>query len=176
MPGEGRTSRELGINMAHARVAPVLSEGLCTPITTNANHTHTDGDIPFDRSGRQSDGNHTGHKHIAGTHHCVYRPPRSGNFSLVVRHLWKDNDGGLIGEYFENSYFQGAPIITRVDAVLNFTWDEGPVTRLGSDFISIRWHGKILPKHATGTYDYSFHFGVGLVNLSTSLLRCLANA
>ena len=157
MPGEGRTSRELGINMAHARVAPVLSEGLCTPIITNANHTHTDGDIPFDRSGRQSDGNHTGHKHIAGTHHCVYRPPRSGNFSLVVRHLWKDNDGGLIGEYFENSYFQGAPIITRVDAVLNFTWDEGPVTRLGSDFISIRWHGKILPKHATGTYDYSFH-------------------
>ena len=86
----------------------------------------------------------------------VFIDRRSGNFSLVVRHLWKDNDGGLIGEYFENSYFQGTNYHS-FDAVLNFTWDEGPVTRLGTDFISIRWHGKILPKHATGTYDYSFH-------------------
>ena len=155
LPGTGQSAQVLGVNHLHARVAPVLSEGLCTPIFTTGHHDHTGADSPLDRSNRQIGGG--SHFHIEGTHQCVFNPPRSGNFSLVVRHLWKDNDGGLVGEYFENSYFQGAPKITRVDAVLNFTWGEGAITRLGTDFISVRWHGKLLPKHATGDMKYNFH-------------------
>ena len=155
LPGTGPTAQDLGVEALHARVAPVLSEGMCNPIIADGNHDHSAADSPLDLSDRQTGGGT--HFHIAGTHQCIFNPPRSGNFSLVVRHLWKDNEGGLVGEYFENSYFQGAPIITRVDAVLNFTWGEGAITRLGTDFISVRWHGKILPKHASGPMDYNFH-------------------
>ena len=77
---EGRTARQLGINSPHARVAPVLSEGMCVPIPVDANHTHRDGDIPFDRHERQSDGNQGLHEHVGGTHHCIYNPHEAGIF------------------------------------------------------------------------------------------------
>jgi hypothetical protein len=67
-------------------------------------------------------------------------PIKQGDHELYVQHA---TQGGLLGEYFDNAYLQETPVITRVDHVVNFTWGEGRITRFGTDYVSVRWLGKV---------------------------------
>lgn len=47
---------------------------------------------------------------------------------------------GLLGEYFNNRWIFGEPVVTRVDAKIDFTWSEADtLTPTGQDYISVRY-------------------------------------
>ena len=50
---------------------------------------------------------------------------------------------GLVGEYWNNVFFRGSSSVVRVDAVVNFTWGVGCITRGATDLVSARWKGAI---------------------------------
>lgn len=60
---------------------------------------------------------------------------------------------GLKGEYFNNKDLQGAPVVIRTDAQLNFDWfTNSPVPQLPTDNFSVRWTGTLVPS-VSGTYQ-----------------------
>ncbi len=62
---------------------------------------------------------------------------------------------GLKGEYFDNKDLQGAPVLRRTDAAVNFTWAfNGASSRLKSNY-SVRWTGVLVPGE---TADYLLGF------------------
>jgi hypothetical protein len=68
-----------------------------------------------------------------------YTSPSIGSYLLAVRQL---TGSGLHADYFDNMWLQGTPVVSRIDAVLNFTWGTGLVTPYGADYVSVRWAGK----------------------------------
>ncbi len=59
---------------------------------------------------------------------------------------------GLLGEYYNSVDMAGAPVFTRVDDNIDFTWDlVAPDSRLPDDDYAVRWTGYIVPP-LTGTY------------------------
>ncbi|CAN0576032.1 unnamed protein product, partial [Ectocarpus sp. 12 AP-2014] len=53
---------------------------------------------------------------------------------------------GLLGEYFNNRWTFGDPVVTRVDAKVDFSWsDTETITPTGQDYISVRWTGFAQP-------------------------------
>lgn len=49
---------------------------------------------------------------------------------------------GLLGEYFNNRWIFGEPVVTRIDAKIDFTWSEADtLTPTGQDYISVRYVG-----------------------------------
>ncbi|HUG52357.1 MAG TPA: glycoside hydrolase family 3 C-terminal domain-containing protein, partial [Vicinamibacteria bacterium] len=83
-------------------------------------------------------------------------------------HLWSDaGPGGLRGEYFRGRELEGAPVLRRVDARVDFRWDRGSPTSdlvargelaaegaLPSDDFSVRWTGQLRPP-VSGRYELS---------------------
>jgi beta-glucosidase len=74
---------------------------------------------------------------------------------------------GLRGEYFQGANLEGAPMLTRVDATVDFRWDrfsptadlvargELPAERaLPNDGFSVRWTGQLVPP-VSGAYELS---------------------
>ena len=62
---------------------------------------------------------------------------------------------GLKGEYFNNLDLQGAPVLRRTDASVNFTWAfTGVSARLKQNY-SVRWTGVLVPAE---TSDYELGF------------------
>jgi beta-glucosidase len=51
---------------------------------------------------------------------------------------------GLMGEYYNNPRFEGKPVFTRVDQVVDFEYhgDHSPDPRIGATNYSIRWTGR----------------------------------
>lgn len=61
---------------------------------------------------------------------------------------------GLMGYYYSDMNF-GRQMLTRVDSLINFSWDHGsPAPQMPSDYFSVRWFGKI-KVDADG--DYTFY-------------------
>ncbi len=60
---------------------------------------------------------------------------------------------GLVGEYWNNLDFSGAPAFTRVDPNTEFLWSDSPAPGVSSQF-SARWQGWLLPPTAD-TYRLS---------------------
>jgi len=59
---------------------------------------------------------------------------------------------GLTGAYFATHDFSGAPVVTRVDSALDFTWwEEPPLPGVPADSFSVRWTGTIRAP-VTGRY------------------------
>ncbi|MEK7668954.1 MAG: glycoside hydrolase family 3 C-terminal domain-containing protein [Gemmatimonadota bacterium] len=59
---------------------------------------------------------------------------------------------GLAGAYYDNQEFTGAPVATRTDAALDFTWwEDAPVRGMRADSFSVRWSGALVPP-VTGRY------------------------
>ena len=82
---------------------------------------------------------------------CQVNATTSGNYGLDVYHLIP---GGLKGSYFTDNDLDDSRLdVIRTDAVVNFTWGTGPVTRFGRDFVSVRWEGYVRPKHSE-TYTF----------------------
>ena len=62
---------------------------------------------------------------------------------------------GLKGEYFNNMFLQGEPVMVRNDPHINFNWQDGsPAAVMPADSFSIRWIGKI---HLTAEGNYYFY-------------------
>jgi len=60
---------------------------------------------------------------------------------------------GLKGEYFDNRYLKGIPVVKRVDEFIQFDWGTGsPASSIPLDNFSARWTGKLVPDK-TGTYS-----------------------
>jgi beta-glucosidase len=52
---------------------------------------------------------------------------------------------GLRGEYFDNPDLAGRPVLTRVDAAVDFRWGaEAPARAVPADGFSVRWTGRLL--------------------------------
>jgi hypothetical protein len=62
--------------------------------------------------------------------------------------------GGLSADYFENVWFFYTPVMTRVDAQINFDWGEGSITATAADYVCVRWTGLLLPPY---TEQYTFY-------------------
>jgi hypothetical protein len=72
-------------------------------------------------------------------------------------------DGGIRGEYFNNTTFQGTPAFTRRDVRIDFDWgsilrpggsNSGPFRRLTTENYSVRWTGRLAPRFSE-TYTFS---------------------
>ncbi len=62
------------------------------------------------------------------------------------------NEKGLTAAYYDNSKFEGEPVLNQIDRVVDFIWkDTTPLTgQLGDDF-AVRWTGFLIPPKS-GTY------------------------
>ncbi|MGC8865879.1 MAG: glycoside hydrolase family 3 C-terminal domain-containing protein [Bacteroidales bacterium] len=57
-----------------------------------------------------------------------------------------DGQPGLKATYFNNKDLQGNPSLTRIDAKIDFNWeDKAPADELPDDKFSVRWTGSIIP-------------------------------
>jgi beta-glucosidase len=83
-------------------------------------------------------------------------PLDSGHYPPIPVSALQTPDGrpGLLGEYFNNPNFEGAPSLVRVDSSVRFAYDDpgqSPDPSLDHEHFSVRWSGYLLaPK--TGDY------------------------
>lgn len=85
-----------------------------------------------------------------------WRWPMSKEAQEAVAEMFNpnpENGDGLTGEYFIDKNL-GQLKVTRVDPTVNFDWSQTPPYPNGSlSFYSVRWSGKVKPKHS-GTYTF----------------------
>ncbi|GLD92877.1 hypothetical protein PINS_up001456 [Pythium insidiosum] len=86
-----------------------------------------------------------------GKYLCSWQRDAVGNYTVAV---WLLYAGGLQGDYYEDAWLTGRPLVSRIDRHVNFTWGNGPLFPGGSDFVAVRWSGRVKPK-ATG--DVTFY-------------------
>lgn len=86
-----------------------------------------------------------------GTSTCTWRRREAGNFTVAIYLLYP---GGLHGHYYTNAWMAETPVVSRIDRHVNFTWGNGPVFPGASDYISVRWSGRLKPK---STEDVTFY-------------------
>jgi beta-glucosidase len=61
---------------------------------------------------------------------------------------------GVKGEYYNNMKLSGAPVVTRIDSMIDFTFGtNSPSDSILEDKFSVRWKGKIIPS------DTIYHIG-----------------
>ncbi|MDP4093536.1 MAG: DUF5057 domain-containing protein [Bacillota bacterium] len=61
---------------------------------------------------------------------------------------------GLTGKYYNNTTLTGSPVLTRVDAAVNYMWGTGaPAGQVNSDNFSVEWTGLIQPSYSE-TYTF----------------------
>jgi hypothetical protein len=78
-----------------------------------------------------------------GMYTASYVSPKVGTYSMAVESA---NVGGLTGEYFNNRWLFGSPVVTRIDSTIDFKWTaEEVITPTGKDYISVRWTGYVQP-------------------------------
>ncbi|KPK50500.1 MAG: hypothetical protein AMK72_02215 [Planctomycetes bacterium SM23_25] len=65
----------------------------------------------------------------------------------------KGRPGGLTGEYFTGSTFEGKPVVTRTDRQISFRWRNDPAQGVPVRDFCVRWTGKITPV-TSGTYRF----------------------
>lgn len=78
--------------------------------------------------------------------------------------LSSGNGNGLFAEYFNNTTLSGAPVVSRIDPFVDFTWLAGsPAPGVVSDGFSARWYGEIQPLETeTYTFETQTNDGVRL--------------
>ena len=76
-----------------------------------------------------------------GQYSITYSASAAGNYSLFVRSL---EQGGLLGQYWDNQWFFGAPIAEQTDAGIGFNWGVGSIVGFASEFVAVRWSGFLL--------------------------------
>jgi Beta-glucosidase-related glycosidases len=60
---------------------------------------------------------------------------------------------GLTGEYFNNSELTGMPVLSKSDRNINFNWViTKPDQSINTMGFSVRWTGKLVPKHSFSGY------------------------
>ena len=78
-----------------------------------------------------------------GLYLASYRTPRTGAYDMTVEQA---SCCGLSAELFNNRWLIGDPIVTRIDAQVDFTWTVNDLlTPTGRDYVSARWVGWMQP-------------------------------
>lgn len=58
--------------------------------------------------------------------------------------LTSEGKSGLKAEYFDNRSWEGSPVTTKIDTLVNFIWmPKKPIDGLKSDTFSVRWSGQL---------------------------------
>lgn len=89
-----------------------------------------------------------------GTYTCTWQRKTAGMYTVAVYALFP---GGLRGDYYADAWLGDTvldPVVSRIDRNVNFTWGIGPVFAGATDYLSVRWSGRLKPK-ATG--DITFY-------------------
>jgi hypothetical protein len=91
----------------------------------------------------QATTNYSAIKYLAAGYHSM-RLEYYENTGGAVCKLWWDTGGGPItdwrGEYYNNTWLGGDPVLVRNDAVINFDWGYGsPASSVSADNFSVRW-------------------------------------
>ena len=67
----------------------------------------------------------------------------------------KDNEVGLLAEYYDNIDLKGNPVHTAVEKKVNYGWSDGTgIKGMPGQKFSVRWTGVVRPK-ISGNYDFS---------------------
>jgi hypothetical protein len=86
-----------------------------------------------------------------GLYDATYATPRIGSYLVDVS---ATEQGGLVGQYFNNRWLYGEPVFTRVDHSVDFEFEvEDTITDTGRDHVSVRWTGFVRP-----SFDEIFTF------------------
>lgn len=86
----------------------------------------------------------------------VNSPFEVGGQVLRVRYVGVPPNGtgtGFQGEYFNSEDLSGAPVLTRTDATIDFSWGGTPGPGVNADNFSVRWLGKVEPR-TSDTYTF----------------------
>ncbi len=74
----------------------------------------------------------------------AYTIAGTGTAHLIIRDTTAPTGTGWLAEYFNNRTVSGAPVLTRTDAEINFSWGgNAPAAELPRDNFSARWTGYI---------------------------------
>lgn len=77
-------------------------------------------------------------KHF-NTHKASARVPTVTLLHVCIKQVTEARGFGLLGEYFNNRWTFGEPVVTRVDAKVDFSWSNtDTLTPTGQDYISVR--------------------------------------
>ena len=87
---------------------------------------------------------------LDGSYQGTYIATKSGAYEVSVKLL---REGGLTASYFENVWFFYTPALVAVDPQINHDWGTGLLTSTASDYVSVRWAGKVKP-YFTETYTF----------------------
>eukprot|EP00940_MAST-03C_sp_MAST-3C-sp2_P000652 g652.t1 len=84
-------------------------------------------------------------------HRCTFTPRHAGTYFL---HLSLGKSKGLIGEYYDNAFLDGNPVMTRRDRQVLFYWGDGLITPRARNFVSVRWTGQIVNPFVESMYTF----------------------
>ena len=87
---------------------------------------------------------------LDGSYQATYMGTKSGAYEVSVKLL---REGGLTASYFENVWFFYTPALVAVDPQINHDWGTGLLTPTATDYVSVRWEGKVKP-YFTETYTF----------------------
>jgi hypothetical protein len=79
---------------------------------------------------------------LDGSYQATYTGTKSGAYEVSVKLL---REGGLVASYFENVWFFYTPVLVAVDPQINHDWGTGMLTPTATDYVSVRWQGKVKP-------------------------------
>ena len=68
----------------------------------------------------------------------IPQPLPGGVYSLAVHSL---ESGGLLGQYWKNPIFSGAPAVTQKDSQIDFAWANDAIVLSANDLVTVRWTG-----------------------------------
>lgn len=91
---------------------------------------------------------------LDGTYACTWQRKHAGAYTVAVYLLFA---GGLRGDYYDDPWLESGsalPVISRIDRHVNFTWGTGPIFPGASDYVSVRWSGRVKPKVSGDTTFY----------------------
>jgi len=72
-----------------------------------------------------------------------------------------EGETGWLGQYYNNRYMSGAPVLTRTDPAINFNWGEGsPAAQVNRDDFSVRWAREL--DFESGIYRFTFRTDDGI--------------
>jgi beta-glucosidase len=159
--------RELALEAARKSIVLLKNEDGCLPLRSTIRSVAVIGtDATEARLGGYSGpGNRKisildGIKMIANDSITVSYSPGCGRFSSLLpvvppeylRHVKEGRmQPGLEAAYFSNANLEGAPVLSRIDSQVDFSWTlYGPGQELPNSWYSVRWTGYIMPE-AEGT-------------------------
>ncbi|CAE8647028.1 unnamed protein product, partial [Polarella glacialis] len=124
-----------------------LTRALCEPVPED----HPRYQDHRQRSNAPADCCYLSVDHGDGTYSLNYTGNKTGLYSLMVYAVFPH---GLWGQYWDNAWFEGMPVLSRMDTNISFDWGHNSITALAGDLITARWVGYV---KAPSTDDYTFY-------------------